>query len=444
MPDPSTFRNHDPPSAGSSTLTVNRRIAAWTASSWVKQAATENRGERPCIPLKGPRFSVASLAELAGPLSNGHMTLFRLSLCIGSVGWFCAVLACSSRGPSTGGPADVAVDPSSVGNADASAAMEVDGAATVKADATATPGADSADNPLDASAVGSNGAPWYAYKVAVSTTNTLYGIYRTATGSDEWVVGVAGTLLHRVGIGALDLVPSPTSANLRAVAGAGARLWIGGDDGTLLVSKDGGATWASLDVPQGGSIRALWAGSEADLWATGLQGLLFHVQNGIATSIDTGTRDDLYAMWGASARDIWAVGKLGLILHFDGTGWTKVDGATSSTLFAISGRSSRDVWAAGSGGVLVAWDGTAWTRLHDSLSACTWPPGQGGSCSLLSVVRTASDVLAGAADGIVYRWNGSDLVSANSISFAALYAGVQSNYGVRFVGENGAALVIAQ
>jgi photosystem II stability/assembly factor-like uncharacterized protein len=118
----------------------------------------------------------------------------------------------------------------------------------------------------------------------------LYGV--AANGSDAWAVGYWGTVLRSTDRGETwERVPTPTDANLYAVAFADARHgWAVGASGTLLRSDDGGRTWERVRVeisdelgdpiPLDSPLFGVAATSPTDAWAVGDFGVVLHTRNG--------------------------------------------------------------------------------------------------------------------------------------------------------------------
>jgi hypothetical protein len=70
----------------------------------------------------------------------------------------------------------------------------------------------------------------------------------------------------------------------------------------------------------------------------------------------------LNAVDASSEQDIWAVGDGGIVLHCNGRDWGGWLGlARSASLDAVRAFGPRDVWVAGSGDSVLHWDGLTWT-----------------------------------------------------------------------------------
>jgi len=89
------------------------------------------------------------------------------------------------------------------------------------------------------------------------------------------VVGAYGKFLFTADGGRTWTAERPDADEVhynRIVAGAGDRLYLVGESGTLLTSADGGAKWSRLEVPYDGSLFGLLPGPADTLVAFGLRG----------------------------------------------------------------------------------------------------------------------------------------------------------------------------
>ncbi len=113
------------------------------------------------------------------------------------------------------------------------------------------------------------------------STHPLYGIW--GDENTVWIVGEAGTL-RRMPRSAVpgkvfEIVPSPTTADLRGVFGFGTNdVWAVGDASTVLHWD--GASWAKLSTPFDAStdkptMRSVWGSSPNDVWIVG-DGAVLH------------------------------------------------------------------------------------------------------------------------------------------------------------------------
>ena len=129
----------------------------------------------------------------------------------------------------------------------------------------------------------------------------------------------------------------------------------GGNSGQLW--QGSGAPWQSWTVGNVGSnhtVNALWGPSDADLYAVGSSGMIWHSQNNGSTwtSMSTPTSKTLRAIWGVDAATIYAVGDTGTILRYNGTTWTQETSPTTADLKGVTGSGADDVTIVGTGVVL--------------------------------------------------------------------------------------------
>lgn len=189
---------------------------------------------------------------------------------------------------------------------------------------------------------------------------SLDGLWANTTS--ETAVGAVGSITHSASPGANQWKAVATTFNndLRAIAGAGSTAFALLDDGRVIKSLDGGATWPS--APTGltlNNMRGLWVSSDAmTIYVAGAGGVIAKSTNGGAnfsqlTNVPTAPM--LNALWGSSASDVYAVGDNGTILHStDGGGsWSYETGNVTNNLNGVWGSGANDVWAVGNGGTIL-------------------------------------------------------------------------------------------
>lgn len=141
------------------------------------------------------------------------------------------------------------------------------------------------------------------------------------------------------------LVSTPTSAK---AGGSTGQIW-----------KGSGTPWQNWPIGSVGSnhtVNAIWGPSDADLYAVGSSGMIWHSQNNGSTwtPMQTPTSNTLRAIWGVDAATIYAVGDTGTILRFDGTSWSQETSPTADDLKGVTGYSVDNVTIVGSNGVVLA------------------------------------------------------------------------------------------
>ena len=178
------------------------------------------------------------------------------------------------------------------------------------------------------SSAGRNGFVWHYTKGAFAketipvdvprtTTNEVPGFFKVwGTGDDVWVVGAAGTVLHRKGAAPFAVVPTQTKDTLFTVHGNGDRLLtVGGSgNGLVLVGSSNADAKLQNGSPAGaGLLQGIYATEHGD-WASGERGLVFEcdkpgdsfkaVDHGLALPPNS----SLHSIFVDSAGGVWSAG----------------------------------------------------------------------------------------------------------------------------------------
>lgn len=225
------------------------------------------------------------------------------------------------------------------------------------------------------------------------TTLNLFAVQPTEDGA-FLVVGDGGTLLAGDG---LRFAPVPIRGpreNLRAFAGRGDRLAVGGWSSLVLASRpewtaalvgsrlfavhaptDGPAiavgaagaalergtdgAWHSLALPAEATLYGIDGPSAHDRLVVGDSGTVLQLRGGVWRREGAPRRDLLRAVWYDGLRAM-VVGAEGAALAREGSGWQGIATGTSVSFRDLDGRAWEDLWAVGDSGAVRRFDGTRW------------------------------------------------------------------------------------
>jgi hypothetical protein len=136
------------------------------------------------------------------------------------------------------------------------------------------------------SAAGRNGFVWHYHDGAFENELLPSDLPRVAdgeapgffkvfgTGDDVWVVGAAGTVLHRKGMAPFTLVPTSTKDTLFTVHGVGDRLVMVGGAGNGVILDAANGMFHDASPPNTGLLQGIFATDHGD-WASGERALVY-------------------------------------------------------------------------------------------------------------------------------------------------------------------------
>ncbi len=187
----------------------------------------------------------------------------------------------------------------------------------------------------------------------------LRGVWATAAGTA--VVGNTGELeelASMMGVPPMWMrLPRVNNSTLTAVFGQSAIYVAVGAAGTILRSTDSGATWAAVQSPTAGTLRAGCFTAGGDAFVVGDGGALLHSNDGGSKwdLLPAPTSADLRGVWGDTPQDLFVVGSGATILHStDGAGsWVPENGMTGVNLNGVWGTGPGDVYAVGDDGTIL-------------------------------------------------------------------------------------------
>lgn len=216
-----------------------------------------------------------------------------------------------------------------------------------------------------------------------------------AVGNDAWIAGQDGVVLRTLDGGATWTVTSaPTTAHLRAIRFVDASVgWAVGDGGTILRTTNAGATWTVQSSGTQVALLGVAAVSATQAWAVGEGGTVLRTSDGGATWIghveDSGR---IYAVHFVTPSLGWMVGQDGRIWTTDdgAVTWTAATSGVTAHLRAVTFVDALNGWAAGDDG----------TILHTADGGTSWTAQPSGVVTALFAIaaRNASEVWA-AGDG---------------------------------------------
>jgi photosystem II stability/assembly factor-like uncharacterized protein len=181
--------------------------------------------------------------------------------------------------------------------------------------------------------------------------------------------------------------------SVTTVVGGPPYAWAVGNNGTRLLSTDGGNTWRDENFqadPEWPHLRRV-ATNYGGLWAVGRGGRIMQVRNPLSTDWEqwpSVTANDLWdVVLGDDERgDAWAVGDFGTILattdDWSWDTWTSQFSGTTNHLHGVAFVDTDRLWAVGDGGTILATTngGTTWT-----------PQASGSTSGLRGVSFVSSD-----------------------------------------------------
>jgi hypothetical protein len=254
--------------------------------------------------------------------------------------------------------------------------------------------------------------------------NVLTSVWGSGS-NDVWAVGEGGGIIHWNGAAWFAVTSadnSITTSNLGHVWGSGPNdVWAVGTGGTIL-RWDGTHWWctSAIDVctthetapfppsPVSADLYGVWGSGPNDVWLVGQNGTILHSKDGTFTTSQTPTGTGnviLNDVSGSASDDVWAVGENGTILRFDGEKWSllKSNCATAK----LNG-----VWSLGTDDVLIVGDGDRTVRFNSKMSCMVFPDPtkMGQPPNLMAVWGLGSNnAWIVGTGGVIMSWDGSHL-----------------------------------
>jgi len=205
-----------------------------------------------------------------------------------------------------------------------------------------------------------NGTTWQ--NINTGTTNTLYGVYISTSGTKYYYVVGSGGWIARTDSnfsgwtqGSKNVAWSNT---FRAIGGSGTSIVATSYSGIFYRTTDG-LNWTQTPTGNSESYYAAFYHPYFGHLIGGSNGSLLRVSASSGTifqTYPTGTTAVIYSLWGPSnAGHLWIGGSGGTLIKYDGTLFTPIKTGTTFSIYSIWGSSQTDVWAAGDYGMILRW-----------------------------------------------------------------------------------------
>lgn len=198
-----------------------------------------------------------------------------------------------------------------------------------------------------------------------------------------WAVGDDGAILASSDGGASwQAQRSSVSNRINSVQFIDAqRGWVVGDDGAVLATSDGGTSWQPQRSDPTGLLNSVQFIDAQRGWAVGGNGAVLATSNGGASwqPQDSGTTSTLYSVQFVDAQLGWAVGDDGAVLVTSngGASWQAQDSGITSTLHSVRFVDAQRGWAVGGSSTL----------LTTNDGGVSWQAQSSGTASWLQAVR---------------------------------------------------------
>ena len=214
----------------------------------------------------------------------------------------------------------------------------------------------------------------------INPQGIVTGIWEDSGG--QLLVSAGDEIMQRsAATGEWSSAPSDNTALLLDVWGLdGDQIFAGGTGGTILRRVAG--AWIPAEVPTGNEIWGFGGTSPQDLVAVGQNGTILESSDGGATwhEVDSPTPSTLFAVAADGAGRVVAVGSGGVVLLREGDTWEATASPTSLNLFEVRSSGAGQFIIAGDGGQLFVGNGLTWQRIQtagvrENFRAITGPPG---------------------------------------------------------------------
>ena len=204
--------------------------------------------------------------------------------------------------------------------------------------------------------IGGCGAPLAAAGYGLVAETDALAVH-AVNANVTWIAAEDGALLVTTNGGAdWALVDVGTTANLRALAEVGGTGWLVGDAGVVRKTSNQGVTWIAQNCGTINTLRGLSVFDADHAWAVGDGGIaVWTIDGGATWSLAEAAATRLYAVHFTDEFHGLAVGQSGTIVASNDGGqtWASVSVVTTAHLYAMAAFGTTLAWAAGQNGTIV-------------------------------------------------------------------------------------------
>jgi len=150
--------------------------------------------------------------------------------------------------------------------------------------------------------------------------------------------------------------------------------WAVGNNGTIIITTDGGINWSSQTSGTSNSLNSVFFTDEYNGWVVGQSGIILYTSDGgtywnVQTS---NTSNNLQTVYFIDANNGWAAGGNGTILYTNdgGSTWNAQNSNSFSWLYSVYFNDANNGFAAGSNGTIITTPdgGLTWTSQSSGTS----------------------------------------------------------------------------
>jgi len=223
----------------------------------------------------------------------------------------------------------------------------------------------------------------------------------------SWLVGEQGEMLQLTASESSDEVstyPLRHAGNLNAIACLGeATAWVAGDEGAVLLSRDAGAQWTTIEIDSKADLQAV-AVSEGmpegreTIWVAGHDGSVLRSEDGgTHWSVIDGPDVD----WSSVATDL--SGEIAYFSGLDGSVWRSAGGAALEPLHPADGLALYDLAMTHDGDTIVAVGEAGRVMIGDTQGFLSAPPATDRDLHAVHLGANADTIIAVGEASVVVR-----------------------------------------